>query len=381
VARHRPTHPVTVPSGSRPPAVGEPAPWFTCRTGKRERFAFDTIAGRYIVLTFLGSAREPAAARFLERILAVRARFDDRTVSFFGVSIDPDDEPSRRIADMIPGIRYFRDHDRAVSSRYGAVGAEGAYRRITYLLDPSLRVLAVLPFTKDSGDHAADLLARLDRLPAIPASQPAALQAPVLVLPRIFEPEFCTRLVEYYQAHGSEDSGFMLDLDGTTRAALAYSHKRRRDCNIEDRDLQEACMARIRRRLAPEIHKAFQFQTTRMERCIVACYDAADRGHFRPHRDNTTSGTAHRRFAVSLFLNSGEYEGGFLRFPEYGPALYSAPLGGAVVFSCSVLHEATPVTRGRRYMFLPFLYDEPARQIREQNLRFVDVGPIGGASS
>ena len=209
MARHRPTHPVTVPSGSRPPAVGEPAPWFTCRTGKRERFAFDTIAGRYIVLTFLGSAREPAAARFLERILAVRARFDDRTVSFFGVSIDPDDEPSRRIADMIPGIRYFRDHDRAVSSRYGAVGAEGAYRRITYLLDPSLRVLAVLPFTKDSGDHAADLLARLDRLPAIPASQPAALQAPVLVLPRIFEPEFCTRLVEYYQAHGSEDSGFM----------------------------------------------------------------------------------------------------------------------------------------------------------------------------
>ena len=96
----------------------------------------------------------------------------------------------------------------------------------------------------------------------------------------------------------------------------------------------------------------------------MACYDAADHGHFRPHRDNTTSGTAHRRFAVSLFLNSGEYEGGFLRFPEYGPALSSAPLGGAVVFSCSVLREATPVTRGLRYMFLPLLYDEPAREER-----------------
>ena len=140
-------------------------------------------------------------------------------------------------------------------------------------------------------------------------------------------------------------------------------------------------MVRIRRRLVPEIHKAFQFQVTRMERCIVACYDAVDHGHFRPHRDNTTSGTAHRRFAVSLFLNSGEYEGGFLRFPEYGPALYSAPLGGAVVFSCSVLHEATPVTRGLRYMFLPFLYDEPAREIRQQNLRFLDMGPAGGAPS
>jgi hypothetical protein len=75
----------------------------------------------------------------------------------------------------------------------------------------------------------------------------------------------------------------------------------------------------------PEIHKAFQFLATRMERYIVACYDAQEAGHFRPHRDNTTKGTAHRRFAVSLFLNTGEYEGGHLRFPEYGSALYSAP--------------------------------------------------------
>ena len=27
------------------------------------------------------------------------------------------------------------------------------------------------------------------------------------------------------------------------------------------------------------------------------------------------------------------------------------------MFSCSLLHEATRVTRGRRYAFLPFLYD------------------------
>ena len=95
---------------------------------------------------------------------------------------------------------------------------------------------------------------------------------------------------------------------------------------------------------------------------LIGCYDAEEEGHFRPHRDNTTKGTAHRRFAVSLYLNSGEYEGGWLRFPEFGAALYSAPLGGAVVFACSLLHEALPVTRGRRFMFLPFLYDEAAKQ-------------------
>ncbi len=80
-----------------------------------------------------------------------------------------------------------------------------------------------------------------------------------------------------------------------------------------------------------------------------------------------------RQFAVSLFLNSGEYKGGFLRFPEFGPALYGAPSGGAVVFSCSLLHEATPVTRGRRYMFLPIAYDEAAHLVREQNRKYLDA--------
>ena len=35
-------------------------------------------------------------------------------------------------------------------------------------------------------------------------------------------------------------------------------------------------------------------------------------------------------------------------------------MGGAVVSSCSHLHQALPVTSGTRYVFLPFLYDEAA---------------------
>jgi hypothetical protein len=42
-----------------------------------------------------------------------------------------------------------------------------------------------------------------------------------------------------------------------------------------------------------------------------------------------------------------------------------------VVFSCSLLHEARPVTRGKRYAFLPFLYDDEAARLRERNLEFV----------
>ena len=117
-----------------------------------------------------------------------------------------------------------------------------------------------------------------------------------------------------------------------------------------------------RHRLFAEIKKAFAFEATRTERHLIACYDAADKGFFAPHRDNTTAGTAHRRFAVTLNLNTGEYEGGALSFPEYGPELYQPATGGALVFSCSLLHEATAVTRGKRYCYLPFLYDEAAHE-------------------
>ncbi|MBD2021655.1 2OG-Fe(II) oxygenase, partial [Leptolyngbya sp. FACHB-36] len=136
-------------------------------------------------------------------------------------------------------------------------------------------------------------------------------------------------------------------------------------------DLCRAAMSRLYDRLVPEIFRAFQFQATRIERYIVGCYDAESGGYFRPHRDNTTQGTAHRRFAVSLNLNPDEYEGGDLRFPEFGRQTYRPPLGGAVVFSCSLLHEATPVTQGKRYAFLPFLYDEAAAQVRQENQQFL----------
>ena len=122
------------------------------------------------------------------------------------------------------------------------------------------------------------------------------------------------------------------------------------------------------------MRKAFQFDPTRIERYIVACYDGTDGGFFRAHRDNTTLATAHRRFAVTINLNAGDYEGGDLNFPEFGSRAYRALTGGAIVFSCSLLHEATPVTQGTRYAFLPFLYDDAAAKLREANNPHLDEG-------
>lgn len=357
---------------------GSPAPWFKCRTQTSDRYSFDTTAGRYVVLYFFGFACDPLSSKVLKEILSKRERFNDIDLFFFGVSVDAEDERQERVSDSIPGIRYFWDFDRSVSDLYGAAHPDGAFHPVIYVLDPALRVLAVLPCTPTPERCAASLFALLNKLLVLGAPYPALPQAPVLVLPRVFEPELCQALLDYYTAHGGQESGFMDDIKGKTALVTDYRHKRRRDCIIEDAILQKACLTRIRDRLVPEVHKAFQFLATRVERQIAACYDATEEGYFKPHRDNTTKGTAHRRFAVPLFLNSGDYDGGSLRFPEFGRGLYAAPQGGAVVFSCSLLHEAMPVTRGRRYMYLPFLYDEAGSRIRETNLQYMDTDAKSG---
>jgi predicted SAM-dependent methyltransferase len=81
-----------------------------------------------------------------------------------------------------------------------------------------------------------------------------------------------------------------------------------------------------------------------------------DRGHFAPHRDNNSPITAHRRFALSLNLNDA-YEGGELYFPEYG-SKYRPEIGDGVVFSCSLVHGAAPVTRGERFLLVAMLGGE-----------------------
>jgi predicted 2-oxoglutarate/Fe(II)-dependent dioxygenase YbiX/peroxiredoxin len=339
---------------------GALAPWFHVRAlSGSNSYAFSSAAGRPILMLFFGSAARAEMMAALKLVAENRSRFDDVRGAFFGVTVDPTDAETGRIAQAIPGIRFFLDYDRQVSRLYGADPGDGSGRYVPHwlLLDPMLRVVAV--FGLADGDKAIAALAAL-------AEQPPPPAAPVLVVPRVLEPGLCRELIAGYEASGGEPSGFMQQVDGKTVLVTDPVHKQRRDWSIEDEALRRKLMIRVKERLVPMIARAFQFEATRMERYIVGCY-AAGAGHFRPHRDNTTSGTAHRRFAVTVNLNAEDYEGGDLRFPEFGPRTYRAPTGGAVVFSCSLLHEATPVTSGTRYAFLPFLYDEAAAKLREAN--------------
>ena len=136
---------------------------------------------------------------------------------------------------------------------------------------------------------------------------------------------------------------------------------------LEDARLIGHVQGLIARRVLPEIERLFFMKITRMERYMVGCYSAEDGGHFRPHRDNSSPVTAHRRFAVSINLND-DFDGGDVSFPEYNPRGIKAPPGWAVVFPAAILHAVARVTRGRRYAFLPFVYDEAGAVIRQSYL-------------
>ncbi len=352
--------------------VGDPVPWFKCASSSNPNYNFDTVGGRYIVMTFFASSANPQSAQVLEFICNnLRPLFDDSCLCFFGVSIDPQDQG--KLQQMLPGIRFFWDLQLEVSKLYGAIGTYNGnvvYNTFTLVLDPSLRVIANLPLS-NIDTHNQLLEKILTNLPPIDDHAGVPLSAPALIVPRVFDRDFCQELINLYHTQGGSESGFMREKDGKTIGIQDYNFKRRKDCEIVSEEMKARFRAYLVRRLVPEIAKAFQFKVTRIERYIVACYEAELGGFFRPHRDNTTKGTAHRRFAVSINLNAEEYEGGDLRFPEFGSRTYRAPTGGAVVFSCSLLHEATPVTKGIRYATLPFLYDDEAAKIRQANLQFL----------
>lgn len=178
----------------------------------------------------------------------------------------------------------------------------------------------------------------------------ATPMAPVLVLPRVFEPEFCTQVIRLWQKGDHKDGGVSSRYGNVGVDEL----KRTEDYMVSEPMMQKAISDRLAYRIGPELTKAFAFDRQfAFDAHIVLSYSADGRHFFGAHRDNGAPTTADRAFAVSLNLND-DFDGGELIFPEYAGVKVSPPAGAAAVFSCSVLHEALPVTRGRRFVLTTF---------------------------
>lgn len=247
----------------------------------------------------------------------------------------------------------FHDPQAKVHAAYG-VPPDGD--PVVVVLDPNVRVWAAfvhrgLETTRDGVAAAVAEAAFKDDGAVVRRF------APVLLVPRAIDDVLRTRLIELWETSDTVDTGVEVTVGGGREESTDRLRKRRRDHTVADPEMLRTLSSHIGRRVMPEVRKAFAYEAKRFEGFKIGCYRAQDAGFFTAHRDNISPATAHRRFALTLNLNE-DYDGGELRFPEYGPDRYRPAAGEALVFSGSHLHEVLPVSRGRRFVLLSFLFGD-----------------------
>ena len=228
---------------------------------------------------------------------------------------------------------------------------------LVVLVDPGGRVAAVLP-----APSPAAIAARAAELYAASAPVLVQAKAPVLLLERVAEPAFCKTLMEYWQRSSKLANKVASNSGNVVNAEI----KRRQDVQVSDPLLFVQLRDCLMRRVVPVMEQVYHARVNVIEAPLIGCYESDSGGWFRRHKDNTSSATAHRQFALSLNLNgTDEYDGGLLRFPEFGRELYAPVAGGALIFSTAMVHEVTPVTRGRRFGVFTFLSASGPSVIRQ----------------
>jgi predicted 2-oxoglutarate/Fe(II)-dependent dioxygenase YbiX/peroxiredoxin len=349
--------------------LGDPVPWFGLPVVSGGSFDLQASAGRWVVLSFLGSLADPRAIEEVAELIHLSASSSDDHLVIGCVFTGHPSQTDHLTAISTSTLSFLADHDGSVSRSFGA----GDMPR-TVILDPMLRAIADIAWDHPQG-HANMVRAVLQGLPPIDDSAGVPMFAPALMVPRVFSFGICDFLTQFYEMQGAVDSGFQFDVDGKTVTLSDWRLKRRSDVAVGVDEVRDLIRDHVVRRLIGPIERYFQFKATRMDRYVVACYDSAVSAHFHRHRDNINAGAQHRRFALSINLNN-DFEGGDLVFPEFGRKAYRPSEGGALVFSCGALHQVTPVTKGKRYAFLAFLYGEEDVAKREANNERLHAGEL-----
>ena len=231
------------------------------------------------------------------------------------------------------------------------LGPAGTLRMRVIMLDPNQRVAATFDSRAvPAASEAMETLARSVRADGGADLILRAPMAPVMILPRVFEADFCTQLIRLWGKGDHRDSGVSSRYGNVNVAQL----KQTEDYTVVEPMMQKAISDRLAYRIGPELSKVFAFDRQfTFDSHVILSYSAEGRHFFGAHRDNGAPTTSDRAFAASVNLNE-DFEGGELVFPEYAAVRVRPPAGGAAVFSCSLLHQVLPVTRGRRFVLTTF---------------------------
>ena len=316
-------------------------------------FSADGQAGRAVVLLFLGRSPLAEAHEALAALQASAQAFSACDVDLIAlIEWAAPDAADYRPADF-PAVRIVLSHPDVFA------GWGFAHRRPALAaLDRGGRLVGspLIASPAAVAAHRAALAARPRE-----AAFDDATPAPVLIVPDVLSVALRTDLMRHFEAGRPSFGGMAaVGADGAAAHKIDAGKKHRYDLVLGAGDpFLAPVLNAIVARCVPEIARAFQVDIAHTDRILLARYDETG-GYFRRHRDNAAPSVAFRQFALSLNLND-DYDGGHLLFPEYNDRRYRPPAGAGVVFSCSLLHEAAPVTRGQRYCALTFLHDAAAQ--------------------
>jgi len=335
--------------------VGDSAPYIHSadQDGALTATNADLISGKPVLLLFCPLIADEASAADLRAFGAAAAKLDALKGTVMVISrgsIEQNKAVHERLG--LP-FAILTDGKSEIHKAYG-IDPQPAVASLTlYILDAGHRVTRVLE-RMDAAMMVAEAIAELERLNAARPAVKLQAHPPVLVLPRMLSLADCAYLAEIWQhqvpeygTDGFTNAGNKIEA-GDYKVVHDGAYGRAVEYIVQDRALQRFIDQRMRRRLLPEIKKAFQAAGLKREGYRIAGYEAQAGGYLNPHRDNSTPANAHRRFTMTINLNAGEYDGGQLRFREYGEQLYEVERGTAIVWSASLLHEVLPVTKGRR---------------------------------
>jgi Uncharacterized iron-regulated protein len=310
----------------------------------------DSVAGQTKVLLLIGDGEvcESGIAEF-ERNVASFAKFGVRVYLVFAHKAAALRRP--RSADAVVLI----DQRGEMAASFGS-GPAG----LTVVVLRANQHLAGIYTGQQSLPPLSEALAICSRLQSERMTRAMAFHPPVLMIPDVFSREECRKLIEIYSTRGQVlvEASQAIDYFGTDYKMKVPDHGRvdRVDHFFYERATLNFILHRLRR-VQVEVAKAFHYRITRHETLRIGRYHGARAGFAYGHRDNGPP-NEHRRFALSINLNTEEFEGGELRFPEFGDQRYRPETGAGFVFSSSLLHEAMQVTAGTRYVLLSFMFGE-----------------------
>jgi PKHD-type hydroxylase len=110
--------------------------------------------------------------------------------------------------------------------------------------------------------------------------------------------------------------------------------------------------------LVESVNQKFNFDVNRLGELQIATYDENDEGFYSWHLDIGPGDFFFRKITFSILLNNpDEYDGGDVEFMT-GKKILRCPRSNAhlVAFPSFLLHQVTPVTRGKRYVMIGWFH-------------------------